>query len=80
MMRKYLATIMAPAVLPTAGTAPAMARRYHRADPRAGRQLYLYAPGGLGSSNALRPGLSDDLAFTGGGSAGYNDFTRRNQP
>jgi len=54
-----------------------MAQRIHRADPPAGRHLYNYAPGAIGSPNNPNPGADDNPAATGGGSPGYNEFVRK---
>ena len=72
----YLAPVAALAVLAIAGSVPALAQRIHRADPPAARHLYLYAPGGIPYA---QPGLRDDPALSGGGSAGHNDLLRRDQ-
>lgn len=77
MMTKYLAPVAALALLTMASSVPAWAQRAYRADPPAGRNLYLYAPGG--GIPSAQPGFSDDPAFSGGGSVGYNDLVRRDQ-
>jgi hypothetical protein len=77
MFRKYLALAVVLPTLAAAGTVPALARHAHRADPPAGQHLYNYAPGALGSPNS--PTINDNPAFTGGGSAGYNELERKDR-